>query len=258
MAVQAPPVVRSLGAYFPRRPSRMNGPLLTMLMNGLQDRHGGQVFALQVGAGDGHGAPGLFERFRDYGWSGLLIEPHPRLFQALETLHVDSDRVAVLNLGLSDVAANLPLYALSAAAAERFPVAALNRASLSRDRLIGPGVTESDLESVEVPFLRLDVVLRELGIDTAQLLVVNAGGHEEQVLRGTDLAALDLSLVLVRSTPNTLAEAACIALLEAARLMPFRQGDFLVGLQPGTLAVPLEELLTFLGRRIDQPPEVSE
>jgi FkbM family methyltransferase len=252
MAAPEAPVLRNLGAYFPKRPSRMIGPLLTMLMNGLHDRHAGRVFVLQVGAGDGHGGPGLLPRFRNDGWSGLLIEPHPRLFAALETLHAESDRVAVLNLGLSDVAANLELHSLSATAAERFPAVALNRASLIRDRLMGPGITEDDLESVEVPFLRLDVVLRELGIDAAQMLVVNAGGHEEQVLRGADLAALGAPLVLVRSVTGTPSDVACIALLETARLLPFRIGEWLVGLPHGQLSVPLEELLTFLGRGIDQ------
>jgi FkbM family methyltransferase len=212
---------------------------------------------LQVGAGDGHGAPGLLARFRTDGWSGLLVEPHPRLFAALETLHADSDRVAVLNLGLSDIAATLPLHSLSPAAQERHPKAALNRATLIPDRLMGPGITADDIESVDIPVLRLDTVLRELGIDTVQLLVVNAGGHEEQVLRGADLQALKASVVLVRCTPATPADAACIATLEAARLMPFRIGDWLVGLAPGALSVPLEELLTFFRRGIDQPEDIE-
>lgn len=251
------PVLRDLGAFYPRRPNRILGPLMTMVLNGLHDRHAGRVFVLQAGAGDGHGSPGLLTRFRTDGWSGLLIEPHPRLFAALETLHAESDRVAVLNLGLSDVAATLNLHSLSPAAQERHPKAALNRATLIRDRLMGPGITLDDIECVEVPVLRLDTVLRELGIDTAQLLVVNAGGHEEQILRGTDLRALNPSAILVRCTRGTASDAACIAQLEAARLMPFRIGDWLVGLAPGALTVPLEELLTFFRRGIDQPEETE-
>jgi FkbM family methyltransferase len=251
------PVLRDLGVFVPRRPHRLTGPLLTMLLNGLQDRHQGRVFVLQVGAGDGHGAPGLLPRFQTQGWSGLLIEPHPRLFAALESLHAASDRVAVLNLGLSDVSATLPLYALKPEARQRHQAAALNRASLIRDRLLGPGVTEADLDAVEVPFLRLDAVLGELGIDSVQFLVVNVGGHEEQVLRGSDLAALAPSLVLVRSTAGTPADAGSLAVLEGAGLLPFRLGDWLAGLAPGHLAVPIEELLSFFGRGVGQP-EIPE
>lgn len=246
------PALRDLGVFHPKRPNRLIGPLLTMLLNGLHDRHAGRVFVLQIGAGTGHGAPGLLQRFRTEGWSGLLIEPHPEVFTALESLHAESDRVAVLNLGLSDIAANLPLHSLTPIARERHPKAALNRATLIRDRLMGSGITDADIDSVEVPFLRLDTVLRELGIEAAQLVVLNAGGHEEQVLRGFDLRDLDPSLVLIRSAAGTAADAACIALLEAASLLPFRLGDWLAGLAPARLSVPLEELLTFVGRGIDQ------
>ena len=91
----------------------------------------------------------------------------------------------------------------------------------------------------------MDSVLEELGIDSAQVVAINAGGHEEQVLRSFDLAALDPSLVLVASTPGTAADDACIAALSSAGLLLFRVGEHLAGLAPGRLAVPLEELLTF-------------
>lgn len=254
-------MIRDLGSFTPRRPQRLTGPLLTMLLNALHDRHAGRVFVLQVGAGDGHGGLPLLPRFRGDGWSGLLIEPHPRLFAALEALHAHSDRVAVLNLGLSDAAVNLALHSVSPAAQERHPKAALNRASLIPDRLLGPGLTPGDLDSIEVPFLRLDTILGELGIEAAHLIVVNAGGHEEQVLRGADLSALKPSLVLVRCAAGTAIEAGCVVRLEAAALLPFRIGEWLAGLAPSALAVPLEELLTFFGRGIgqpDTPPEDAE
>ena len=250
--------MRNLGAYYPHRPQRLNGPLLTMLLNGLHDRHAGRVFVVEVGAGDGHGTPGLLERFRNDGWSGLLIEPHPALFSALETLHAQSDRVAVLNLGVSDVAGSYPLYSLSSAARERHPAAALNRASLIRDRILGPGIAESDLRIDEIPVLRLDAVLGELGIDSVQLVVVNAGGHEAQVLRGVDLAALSTDLVLVRIAAGTSHAAAATSSIEEAGLLPFRLGEWLVGLRPAALSVPLEELLTFLQRSVGQVVDDQE
>ena len=40
-----------------------------------------------------------------------------------------------------------------------------------------PGTLPEDIASTEVPFLRMDTVLTELGIDSAQLLAINAGGH---------------------------------------------------------------------------------
>lgn len=243
---------RDLGSYAPKRPHKLNGPLLAMLLNGLHDRHGGRVFVLQVGAGPGETGLPLLQRFRDDGWSGLLIEPHPTHFAALETLHADSDRVAVLNLGISDISANLPLHSLTPEAEARLPRLPRGHASLIRDRIAVAGTTDEDITSAEVPFLRMDAVLRELGIDSVQLVAINAAGHEAQALRSFDLAALDPTLTLVGTTPGTAADAECIAALDAAKLLPFRIGDQLVGLKPGSVAVPMDDLLPFLNKGASQ------
>ena len=238
-------MIRDLGPYAPKRAHKLNPPLLAMLLNGVHDHHKGQVFVLQVGAGSGQTGLPLLQRFQDDGWSGLLIEPLPQNFAELDALHKDSDRVAVLNLGISDVSANLLLHSLSPEADARNRRITLNRASLIRDRIATPGTAEDDLLAVEVPFLRMDTVLGELGIDGAQLVAINAGGHEAQVLQSFDLAALDPALVMVHSTPDTASDDTCIATLTTAGLYPFRVAGWLMGLAPGRLAVPLEDLLTF-------------
>lgn len=251
-------MIRDLGPYIPKRPYKLDPPILSMLLNGAHDRHQGQVFVVQVGAGNGETGLPLLPRFRGDGWSGLLIEPHPQNFAQLDALHASGDRVAVLNLGISDVSANLPLHSLSPEADAIQRRAPRGRASLIRDRIATPGTLPEDITSAEVPFLRMDTVLSELGIDSAQLLAIYAGGHEAQVLASFDLAALDPTLVLVHSTPGTAADEACIATLTAASLHPFRVVGWLVGLAPARLAVPLEELLTFFQKGLGAPQDTEE
>lgn len=251
-------MIRDLGPYIPKRAGKLDAPIIAMLLNGVQDQHRGQVFVVQVGAGTGETGLPLLPRFRDDGWSGLLIEPHPQNFAGLDALHANGDRVAVLNLGISDVSANLLLHSLSPEAEALQRRLPRGRASLIRDRIATPGTTPEDITSAEVPFLRMDTVLAELGIDSAQVLAINAGGHEAQVLASFNLAALDPTLVLVHSTPGTAADAACIASLTAANLHPFRIAGWLAGLAPTRLAVPLEELLTFFQKGIGAPQDTEE
>lgn len=251
-------MIRDLGPFIPKRAHKLDAPILTMLLNGVHDRHQGQVFVLQVGAGSGDNGLPLLQRFRDDGWSGLLIEPHPQNFSGLDALHANGDRVAVLNLGISDLAANLPLHSLTPEAEAVQRRAPRGRASLIRDRIATPGTRPEDITSTEVPFLRMDTVLGELGIDSAQIVAVNAGGHEAQVLTSFDLATLDPSLVVVHSTPGTAADEACIATLAAASLHPFRIAGWLAGLAPDRLAVPLEELLTFFQKGTGAPQDTEE
>ncbi|WP_170972012.1 FkbM family methyltransferase [Rhodobacter sp. SY28-1] len=251
-------MIRDLGPYVPKRSYKLNPPILAMLLNAVHDRHEGRVFVLQVGAGNGETGLPLLSRFRDDGWSGLLIEPLPQNFAQLEALYHDSDRVAILNLGISDVSANLQIHSLTPEAEARNRRGPRGRASLHRDRIARPGVADEDVQEAEVPVLRMDIVLEELGIDTVQLLVINAGGHEEQVLAGCDLAALDPSLIFLHTAPDSPAEANLIATLTAAGFIPFLVAGWLVGLAPGRLAVPLEELLTFFNRGIGARQEDEE
>lgn len=250
--------MRDLGPYVPKRAYKLNAPILAMLMNAVHDRHEGRVFLLQVGAGTGETGLPFLPRFRDDGWSGLLIEPLPQTFAQLETLHRDSDRVAILNLGISDFSGTHALHFLSPEAEARQRRAPRGRASLIRDRIARPGIAEDEVERAEVPFLRMDTVLQELGIDSAQIVTINAGGHEAQVLASFSLAALDPSLVFVHTTPDTASEATCIATLTEAGFIPFQVAGWLVGLAPNRLAMPLEELLTFLNKGIGTPQEDEE
>lgn len=244
---------RNLGEYTPRRPYKLNGPLLTMLLNGVHDRHAGRVFVLQVGAGNGETGLPLLERFRDNGWSGLLIEPHPDRFAALEALHAASDRVAVLNFALSDQPGTLPLHSVRRETPGRQAAARRTCASFDPDRLIGPGIGAGDLQAHDVPVLRMEAVLSELGLDEVSLVAINAGGAEARVLQGFSLAGLHASLTLVHTPPDTEVERACVALMQSAGLSVFRIGDQLAGLAPAALSVPLDDLLTFLNRGVGQP-----
>ncbi|OYX24408.1 MAG: hypothetical protein B7Z10_09290 [Rhodobacterales bacterium 32-66-7] len=222
-----------------------------MLFNAVHDLHGGRVFVLEIGAGAGEGGLPFLGRFQGDGWSGLLIEPHPGHFAALEALHADSDRVAVLNLGVSDINANLPLHSLTPEAQAQFRRVPRGRASILRDRIATEGIPDDAIAAVEVPFLRLDAVLEELGIDSAQVIAINAGGHEEQVLRSFALGPLAPALVLINAVAGTAADAAAIATLRAGGLQPYRLGEWLAGFAPGSLAVPLDELLSYFQKGVD-------
>ena len=251
-------MIRDLGQYVPRRAHKLIAPLLTMLFNGLNDRHQGRVFVLQIGAGTGETGLPLLPRFQDAEWSGLLIEPHPENFAQLEALHLSSDRVAILNLGISDVSANLPLHSLTPAADARQRRVPRGRASLTRDHIATPGLPDVDLQVTEVPVLRLDTVLEELGIDSAQLLVINAGGHEAEVLQSCDVGALAPSVVMLHCPSGSDAETACLTRLTGAGFLPFHVGGWLLALAPGHLAVPLEDLLTFFHKGIGDPLDEDE
>lgn len=257
-------MTQSLGLFAPRRPGKLLAPLQTMVLNGVHDRLAGRVFVLQVGARDGQTNDPFRARFASDGWSGLLIEPHPVHFSALAALHKDSERVAVLNLGIASQSGTQPIYAVPETAAPRYPRKLHLAASLTRERIEAaaraalPDATPDDVTPTDVPLLRMDTVLRELGIDRVDVVAINAGGHELDVLSSFALADLGATAVIVHCTGASLPhEPAYVAALEAAGLLVFRIGDDLVGMHPGGLRVPLEDLLTFFGKRVGQEEDVD-
>ncbi len=230
---------------------------LSVLMDAVNRARGGKVMAVQVGANDGKMVDPLYRMFRDHGWSGVLIEPHPVYFKDLSRLHHGNDRVRPINRGISDAPGVMRLYHMNETARARYPDWLRGCASLSQDRMqeaLGVGASQrgitpdaGDIASVEISLIRLDHLLAEQGVAQADVLVVDVEGHEIPVLNSADLAALGLSLVIVECNGLNLGqERDYVQAIARGGFTVFRLGDDLVGMRPDLLQVPLGDVLKLM------------
>ena len=242
---------------------------LSALMDAVDRARGGTVMAVQVGANDGKMVDPLYRMFCDHGWSGVLIEPHPVYFNDLSRLHKSRPQVRPINRGISDAPGSMRLYHLQEAARPRYPDWLRGCASLSADRMqealvVGAGQKgiapdPGDIDSVEITLVRLDALLAEQGIATADVLVVDVEGHELPVLNSADLASLGLSLVIVECNGLNLGqERDYVQAIARGGFQVFRLGDDLIGFDPARLQLPLGDVLKLMAVPVLNAPEAPK
>ena len=211
---------------------------------------GGKAHYLQVGANDGRMADPVFSIAKRNGWRGLLIEPHPAYFAALQARYRNREGFTLLQIAISDVDGALPLFHLADDLMEAFPRWVHGSASMDRRRVVrqvrlgcnkmGFTFTEDMVAQTDVPVRRLDAVLKDQGITELDLIVIDVEGHELAVMASADLSALSLRGLLVECNGrNAVQKPDYVAAMQRAGMVIYELGDDLCGFDPARLTVDL-------------------
>jgi FkbM family methyltransferase len=156
-------------------------------------RHARGLCFVDAGANDGVVINNTIHLERDYGWTGLCVEPNPDAFERL----AENRRVACRRCGLysrDDVLTFLKVDGYSEmlsgfeAAYDPRHRARLDREVFERGQRV---------ERIEIPARRLDGLLDELRIATVHYLAIDTEGSELDILRGADLPRRDVRLISV-------------------------------------------------------------
>lgn len=234
---------KTITPFKTNRPRRNRQAIKEFVFNALNDQRDGDVFCVQVGANDGELSDPIFPMIQDFGWSALLIEPHPIYFSTLYHLHQNRDNVTAVNIGISDTPGEMPLFFLRQASQHLFPAHVRGCASLDRgwmQRAVARALDQTEqtdpdahIDVVNVLLRRLDTVLAEQAVTRADLVVIDVEGHEASVLNSFDLSALNVSAALIecqRTPPDNAHNV--VATLEKAGFVVFRVSIDLLALQP--------------------------
>lgn len=211
---------------------------------------GGAAFVIQVGANDGRMADPVYSIAKRNDWRGLLIEPHPAYFAKLHKRYKRRDGFTLLQIGISDAEGVLPLFHLDNARMEQFPRWVHGSASVDAKRVVrqvklacrklGLVFDDSMVAQTAVPMRRLDAVLAEQGITSADVIVIDVEGHELAVMASADLRGLGLRGMLVECNGRNEAQKPdYVAALNAVGLTVYELGDDLCAFDPARLDVDL-------------------
>jgi len=147
------------------------------------------AFVLQIGANDGVVGDPLVAGFSKTRWSGLLVEPVPHLFEALVERYRNRPGVRVERAAVSTVDGEAPFYRLRSVPGETPKwfdlLGSLDREMLLKQRSAIPEI-DSLLIEERVPTVRLDTLLARHGASKIDLLVIDAEGHDWEILRALD------------------------------------------------------------------------
>jgi FkbM family methyltransferase len=157
------------------------------------------AFVVQIGANDGTAGDPLLEGFRTTRWSGLLVEPVPHLYEMVVARYRDRPGVKTECAAISSRDGEAPLYRLRSVPGQTpewfDQLATLDREVLLKHRSSIPEI-DSLLIEERVPTVRLDTLLARHKVSRIDLLVIDAEGHDFEILRTLDLARFRPTLLM--------------------------------------------------------------
>ena len=178
---------------------RLAGPKLLQAFGQAYPR----AFFIEIGSNDGEQHDHLQPWIRSSGWTGLMVEPVPYVFERLRRNYGGLERITFENVAIADRDGRLPFYHLREADPEerdRLPswydgIGSLSRANVLAHRRHIPDIGERIVRS-EVPCLAFESLCRRHDVTTVDLLVVDAEGYDAEILRHIDFSARRPRLVV--------------------------------------------------------------
>jgi len=147
-------------------------------------RAGRPLRFLQIGANDGVSNDPLSATVRTYGWSGVLVEPLPRMMERLIANYADVAGLRFANAAIGTREGTLTFYTVEGRPGE--PAWADQISSLDRDFVLGHAHALEDLENrivpIEVECLPLRSLVARYELDALDLLHVDAEGLDFEIV----------------------------------------------------------------------------
>ncbi len=148
----------------------------------------GRVF-VDVGARDGVVISNTYLLERQFGWTGLCIEPHPRLFKRLAKNRTGRQ----INAAIADVAA--AGETLEFAMWQEGPVG--HSGLLDVDYRNAQQLADHAHEVIKVPCFPLKEILARENIDRVDVLDIDVEGAELSVIRSIDFSGCHFNIISV-------------------------------------------------------------
>jgi FkbM family methyltransferase len=180
-------------------------PAAPQILRAFADAYPKAVF-IEIGANDGVQHDHLRPFIVSFPWRGVMVEPLPWVFEHLCSNYRGQEGVALENAAITGADGQVPFYYAAAPAEERGqddrPIWSDTIGSLSRaevEKTIdgargfvahGPGVhipgIGSRIERTEVPSLTFESLCRKHRILELDLLLIDAQGHDYEIIKGID------------------------------------------------------------------------
>ncbi|HEY4366144.1 MAG TPA: FkbM family methyltransferase [Steroidobacteraceae bacterium] len=190
--------VRHFLRYYAQRKQRLREP----------------VFCFQVGANDGKINDPVHIYFRDYGWSGLLVEPLVDVFEnELKATYAGNSRVTLENVALAATQGQLPFYRVAISRSRwATGLSGFRRESIQSHIDNGyiqahareEGVTVPDdpaafIEVIQVATMPVDQLLAKHAVRHFDVLCVDTEGFDLEILKLMDFDRFKPEVVLFES-----------------------------------------------------------
>ena len=200
LATQSIPALhRWLKSVFLSLPPKVRGrQMIWDALCELAKRHP-HLTILQIGANDGDFNDPVAQLIRRHGWTGLLVEPVPFIFERLQTNYVGQHGIALANVAVSDHDGTQEFYYLDVREGV-LPVWCIGVGSFLKDDVVRScpsAVHVSDyLRTINVPCRTVATLLAEYQITTLDVVVIDAQGYDARIVVQLPLDQIRPSIVI--------------------------------------------------------------
>lgn len=171
--------------------ARLVSPALLRLLDEARD----PVRFVEIGANDGVSFDPIAGFVRDRGWSGLMVEPVPHVYERLVANHGENPRLRLINAAVAAEDGTGTIHHLRPGADDPgLPPWSEQIASFDRAHVLAElsGVAEPErlLASTEVEVIAFETLLDRHGGERLDLLLIDAEGADLEIVEATDLDRL--------------------------------------------------------------------
>jgi FkbM family methyltransferase len=157
------------------------------LLHALREKRQGDVFFLQVGANDGRTHDPLHNAIRQHHWRGILVEPVPTMFEALQANYAGVPGLAFEQVACADRPGVLPFFRIRNHEQHAWD-GVRGLSSLNRD-IIRPHFASDEefarfVEEVPVQIVTAEDLLARHGVARVDLVLIDTEGADARVLDG--------------------------------------------------------------------------
>ena len=178
---------------------RMAGPRLLSAFARAYD----EVFFIEIGANDGEQHDHLRPHVRSPGWSGVMVEPVPYVFERLRRKYGRLARVELVNAAIAERDGPVPFHYLPPVddpEAEGLPEWYDAIGSFSRESVLAhpelPADAGDRLVTSEVRGITFESLCREQRVSSLDLLAIDTEGNDAAILNQIDFSARRPRLVI--------------------------------------------------------------
>ncbi len=155
-------------------------------------------YFIGIGANDGVTHDPLYPFVRDFGWRGIMVEPIPEAFAALERNYAGFGNITLVQAAIGRVDGKGTIYTVDMSD-ERSSMMSLH-SSFNRDILLRGKHWHSDLETHiierEVPLMSFETLLAKANGQAVDILKIDTEGYDLEILKSVDLSRLSPQLIL--------------------------------------------------------------
>jgi FkbM family methyltransferase len=155
-------------------------------------------YFIGIGANDGVTHDPIYPFIRDFGWRGLMVEPIPEAFAALERNYADIKGVGLVQAAIGQTDGKGTIYTVEVKD-DASRMMSLH-SSFNRDVLLRGSRWHADLQHAvierEVPIMSFPTLLAKTEGQAVDVLKVDAEGYDLVIMKTIDLARLAPKLIL--------------------------------------------------------------